>query len=285
MSIAFQGEPGAYSELAAKEYFGIRKKFVPMPEFIDVYNAVSKGKTQHGILPIENSLAGSIHQNYDLLLEGELFIVGEIFLKVSHYLISNYTVTKKKLKRIFSHPQALTQCKSFLKRFKNAEVVPVSNTASAVRKIKEEKLEDAAAIASMQAAIDYDMAVLAKAIEDKLNNQTRFIILAKNPLKVRSGKQKVKSSIVFAAKNIPGALFKALSVFALRDIDLYKIESRPFSGRSFEYMFYLDFQGSIDDEVSKNAVNHLQEITTYYRFLGSYRVGQVTHPEYLKRWN
>lgn len=285
MSIAFQGEPGAYSELAAKEYFGIRKKFVPVPEFIDVYNAVSKGKTQHGVLPIENSLAGSIHQNYDLLLEGDLYIVGEILLKVSHYLISNNNVSKKKIRRIFSHPQALTQCKSFLKRFKNVEIVPVSNTAAAVRKIKEEKLEDAAAIASMQAAIDYDMSVLAKAIEDRLKNQTRFIILAKKPLNIRSGKQQTKSSIVFAAKNIPGALFKALSVFALRDIDLFKIESRPFTGSGFEYMFYLDFEGSILDERSKNAVNHLQEITTYYRFLGSYRVGKVTHPEYLKRWS
>ena len=284
MSIAFQGERGAYSELAAKEFFGVHKLFVPLPEFIDVYNAVSRGKAAYGVLPIENSLAGSIHQNYDLLLEGDLFIVGEIFLKVSHYLIANPSVSLKNIRRIYSHPQALTQCKRFLARFKKAEIIPVSNTASAVTKIKEEGCVDAAAIASMQAAIDYDMAVLAKAIEDRMNNQTRFIMLAKKPLKIRGKKRQFKSSSVFAAKNIPGALFKALSVFALRDIDLFKIESRPFGKKGFDYLFYLDFEGSSEDNKSQNALNHLQEITTCYRFLGSYPVGRITHPEYFKRW-
>lgn len=282
MSIAFQGEPGAYSELAAKEYFGVSKKYVPMSEFIEVYNAVSKGKTKYGILPIENSLAGSIHKNYDLLLEGELFIIGEIYLRVSHYLIANKHVSRRKIKRVFSHPQALAQCKKYLNKYPKLEIVPVSNTAAAVRKIKNEKMEDASAIASMQAAIDYNMSVLAGEIEDIHTNQTRFIILSKKPQRVYSRKG-IKSSIVFATKNIPGALFKALSVFALRDMDLFKIESRPFFGRSFEYMFYLDFEGNISDEVSKNAVNHLKEITTYYRFLGSYQVGCVAHPEYKSR--
>jgi len=283
MAIAFQGERGAYSELAAKEYFGINSRCTPMPEFLDVYNAVSKGKSSHGIIPIENSLGGSIHQNYDLLLEGDLFIVGEIFLKVSHFLIANNNVSLKKVKRIFSHPQAIVQCKKYIRRLHNVSVIPVSNTAGAVKMIKDENLTDAAAIASMQAAIDYDMRVLGKTIEDAHTNQTRFIVLAKKPLHIRSGKYPVKSSIVFAAKNIPGALFKALSVFALRDVDLFKIESRPFHGRGFEYMFYLDFAGSMLDKMSLNAVNHLQEITTYYRFLGSYRCGRVAQPVYHKR--
>lgn len=282
MSIAFQGEPGAYSELAAKEFLGINKKYIPQKEFPDVYNAVSTGKAKYGILPIENSMAGSIHQNYDLLLEGDLFIVGEIYLRVSHYLIANRDTSRRRIKRVFSHPQALAQCKKYLKKYPKLEIIPVSNTAGAVRKIKDDKLEDAAAIASMQAAIDYNMLVLAEEIEDIHNNQTRFIILAKKPIHARSRKG-IKSSIVFATKNIPGALFKALSVFALRDMDLYKIESRPFSGRHFEYMFYLDFGGNINDIVTQNAVNHLQEITTYYRFLGSYQVGCVAHPEYKRR--
>lgn len=282
MTIAFQGEPGAYSELAAKEYFGVSKKFVPMPEFPDVYNAVSKGETKYGIIPIENSLAGSIHQNYDLLLEGELFIVGEILLRVSHYLIANKNVSRRRIKRIFSHPQALAQCKKYLKRFPGISIIPVSNTAGAVKMIKKKKFDDAAAIASMQAAIDYDMSVLAKTIEDIHNNQTRFIILATKPLRIRSRKQPIKTSIVFATKNIPGALFKALAVFALRDINLLKIESRPFYGRNFEYMFYLDFSGYIHDEAQRNAANHLKEISTHNRFLGSYYIGRIAHPEFKK---
>jgi prephenate dehydratase len=282
MSIAFQGEPGAFSELAAKEYFGTSGNYQAMPEFPHVYDAVACGKATYGILPIENSLAGSIHQNYDLLMHGNLYIVGEIFLRVSHYLIANKGISRRMIRRVYSHPQALAQCKKYLARFPGLEQVPVSNTAGAVRKIRDEKLGDAAAIASMQAAIDYKMDILAEEIEDYHNNRTRFIILAKKPVRVRT-KRKVKSSVVFATKNIPGALFKALSVFALRDIDLYKIESRPFGGRHFEYLFYLDFAGNISDEVSMNAVNHLQEITTYYRFLGSYTVGDFVSPVFRKR--
>ncbi len=283
MSVAFQGEQGAYSELAAREYFGDRKKFVPMHEFKDVYNAVSTGKTQYGIIPIENSLTGSIHQNYDLLLEGRLLIVGEILLNISHYLITNRGVNRRQIRRVFSHPQAIAQCKRYLERFPNLSVVPVSNTAGAGKMIKDQKLEDAAAIASLQAAIDYDMTVLAKKIEDNHNNQTRFIILARKPLRIVSRKQQIKTSIVFSTKDIPGALFKALSVFALRDINLLKIESRPIYGRNFEYMFYLDFSGYIKDEPQRNAINHLREITTFDRILGSYHVGRNVHPEYKRR--
>ena len=283
MKIAFQGEPGAYSELAAKEFFGVSKKYLPVPEFGDVYTMVASGKVQHGILPIENSLAGSIHQNYDILLKGDLSIIGEIYLKVSHYLIANEGVKRKNIKRVYSHPQALAQCKNYLRKFKNLQLIPVSNTASAVRMIKKEKLDDAAAIASMQAAIDYNMAVFGKRIEDVKNNQTRFIMLGKKALQIKSRRKKAKTSIVFTLKNIPGALFRALSVFALRDIDLYKIESRPVHGRNFEYMFYLDFDGNIDSGPQQNAVNHLREITSFERILGSYYVGNVVHPIYQKR--
>lgn len=283
MKIAFQGEQGAFSELAAKEYFGPKKQFLPLPEFADVYKAVARGKAEFGILPIENSLAGSIHQNYDLLLHGDLYIIGEIYLKVSHYLIANKHVSRRNIKRIFSHPQALAQCKKYLERFASIQIVPVSNTAGAVKMIRQQNLTDAAAIASLQAAIDYDMGILAKAIEDNHNNQTRFIILHKKPARIKSRKPKVKTSIVFSTKNIPGALFKALSVFALRDIDLLKIESRPVHGKNFEYLFYLDFTGHVHDEAQKNALNHLREITTFDQFLGSYYLGKVAHPKYKKR--
>ena len=283
MRVAFAGEPGAYSELAAKQYFGDNKKCVAYPEFKDVYNAVADGKCSYGILPIENSLAGSIHENYDRLIEGELHITGEIYLKISHYLVANSGVKKKAIRQVYSHPQALAQCKKFLQKMPDVELVPVSNTAGAVKMINRDKRTDAAAVASMQAAYDYSMDVLARQIEDIKTNQTRFIILGRKPLRVKSQKSAMKTSIVFCAKNIPGALFKALSVYALRDIDLYKIESRPAYGKNFEYMFYLDHAGYSEDEAQRKALGHLREITTFERVLGTYYVGRVAHPVYHKR--
>lgn len=280
MKIAFQGEPASFGELAARQFYGDKKEYIPFPEFQDVYDAVYNRKVHYGIIPLENSLGGSIHQNYDLLLDGKLSIVGEIYLKVSHYLLSNKNVSRQKIKRVFSHQQALTQCKKYLSKFPYITAVPVSNTAAAVQMIKEKKLNDAAAIASMQAAIDFDMRVHAKKIEDVHNNQTRFIMLSKKALTIRTRTRRVKTSIIFATKNIPGALFKAMSVFSLRDIDLLKIESRPFYGRNFEYMFYLDFEGNNYWKRTQNALNNLNEITTYYRNLGSYFVGEIAQPEY-----
>jgi prephenate dehydratase len=283
MKIAFAGEPGAFAELAAAQYFGPRHTLTPVPEFEDVFSAVQQGKVQQGIIPIENSLTGSIHQNYDLLLESDLSITGEIFLRVSHYLIANHGVKPHNVKRVFSHPQGLAQCLKFLKKMPQAERIPVSNTAAAVRKIKDGRLLDAAAIASLQAAIDYDMNILAENIEDNKANITRFLILAKKKACPRPGAGKLKTSVVFSLKNMPGALFKGLSVFALRDIDLLKIESRPVHGKPFEYLFYLDFAGGCDEESQANALNHLREITVFCRPLGSYERGKLVHPEYKKR--
>ena len=283
MKIAFQGEKGAYSELAAAQYFGGRHTLVAVQEFDDVFDAISRSAVQLGIIPIENSLAGSIHQNYDLLLESDLFITGEIFLRISHYLIANHGVKPHNIRRVFSHPQGLAQCKKYLKKMDAVERIPVSNTAAAVRKIKDEQLLDSAAIASLQAAIDYDMNVLAKDIEDNKENITRFLILSKQQNRPQGSDKKLKTSVVFSLKNLPGALFRSLSVFALRDIDLLKIESRPVHGRPFEYLFYLDFEGGCDHERQANALNHLREITVFMRLLGSYERGKLVHPDYKKR--
>ncbi len=283
MSVAFSGQRGAFGELAAVEFFGSAQTPAPVPEFTDVFEAVTKGNARYGIIPIENSLAGSIHQNYDLLLENNLFIIGELYLRVSHYLIANKGVSRRRVASVYSHPQAIAQCKKYLRRYPDLSIVPVSNTALAVRTIQEQKLTDAAAIASMQAAIDYDMQVLAKRIEDNPANMTRFLVLSRTQRRKAAGELGTKTSIVFSTKNIPGALFKALSVFALRDIDLFKIESRPVHGRHFEYLFYLDFSGSFYQEAQKNAINHLREITTFCRVLGSYPRGRLAEPEYRKR--
>lgn len=282
LKIAFPGERGSFTELAAIEYFGKEHQYKCIPDFPGVFELVSSGVCRYGIVPIENSSAGSIHQNYDALLESDLHITGEIMLRIRQYLIANKGVVKKDITRIFSHPAVFPQCKKFFKRYSLIEKIALPNTAIAVKKIKDEQLTDAAAIASMQAAIDFDMDVLAKNIEDNPWNTTRFIIISKKAEKPLTAP--VKTSIVFSTKNIPGALFKCLGVFALRDIDLFKIESRPIHGtKGFKYFFYLDFAGDINDEAQKNAVNHLQEITTFFRHLGSYSCGKLAHPKYQKR--
>lgn len=282
MSISFQGERGAFTELAAIQYFGGKEKTMPAARWEDVFESVESRKTSYGIIPIENSLGGSIHRNYDLLLHHGLYITGEIYLKISQFLLANKGVGIRQVTRVFSHPQGFEQCRRYFKENPAIECIPVSNTAAAAKKIKDEGLRDAGAISSMQAAIDYDLKVLARDIEDDKGNITRFLILS-NKRHAGRGAPAMKTSVVFALKNIAGALFKSLSVFALRDIDLLKIESRPVRGKPFEYMFYLDFSGRADDEAQRNAINHLREITVFCRVLGSYPVGRLAHPEYKKR--
>jgi prephenate dehydratase len=283
MAIAFQGERGAFTELAAIEYFGGKEDTLALAQWEDVFAAVENGKAAYGIIPIENSLGGSIHRNYDLLLHHDLFITGEIYLKISQFLLANKGVGLGEIQRVFSIPQAFEQCRRYFKKNPKLLCIPASNTAAAAKKIKEEKLLDSAAVSSMQAAIDYDLKILARDIEDDKENITRFLILSKKKPLARTASLKTKTSVVFALKNIAGALFKSLSVFALRDIDLLKIESRPVRGKPFEYLFYLDFAGSAHEEAQRNAINHLREITVQCRVLGSYPVGKVAHPKYKKR--
>ncbi len=283
MNVAFSGERGAFAELAAIEYFGGGVKLCAVPEFGDVFGGVLRGDYRFGVVPIENSLAGSIHQNYDLLLESGLHIAGEVQLRIRHFLIANRGTDARTIRRILSHPAVFPQCRRFLKKHPRWTPVPVSNTAAAVKTILSEKLHDAAAIGSLQAAIDFDMEVLARNIEDPGENTTRFLVVAKKPKFPPSSAIRIKSSIVFSMKNIPGALYKCLSVFALRDINLYKIESRPVHGKGFQYLFYLDFEGDARRGAQRNAINHLREIASFYRFLGSYAVDEPRDPVQGKR--
>lgn len=283
MNIAYAGERGAFAELAAIQYFGKKCQYTAVSDFTTVFESVVNGNCDFGVIPIENSLAGSIHQNYDLLLESNAKIAGEILLKIGHHLIANKNVEQKDLRSVFSHPQALAQCKNYLRKHKELQVVPFSNTAAAVKKIKDEKIEDAAAIASMQAAIDFNMNILDSNIEDHNSNITRFLIISSLAETPRTDEKNVKTSIVFSTKNIPGALFKCLAVFALRDINLYKIESRPTHGQGFQYLFYLDLEGDMRLDSVKNAIGHLQELTILYRFLGSYEIGKLVEPSYTPR--
>ncbi len=265
MKVAFQGEPGAYSEEAGYTYFE-SAEMVPEESFDAVFAVVTSGACKAGLIPIENSLAGSIHPNYDLLLRHNLYIVGEFFLRVRHCLIGFPGVALPEIKRVISHPQALWQCAGYLRKL-GVKTEPVYDTAGSVKMLKTSGDKTMGAIASKRAAEIYEMQILQERIEDNPENYTRFLEIAPQAVRPES---EAKTSIVFTLKNQPGALFKALSVFALRDIDLTKIESRPLAGKPWEYLFYIDFIGAIGDETVKRALDHLGEYALMLRVLGSY---------------
>jgi prephenate dehydratase len=267
VKIAFQGEPGAYSEAAALAYYGDLSVTTPCHAFEDVFAAVEGGKCDYGMLPIENSLAGSIHRNYDLLLEYSLHIVGEYFLRVHHCLITLSGVALEDIQKIISHPQALAQCDHYLRSLPGVTSEAVYDTAGSVRLIREQGDPHVAAIASKRAAVVYGLPILAEGIEDHPANYTRFLAVAPQPAACNG---EAKTSIVFTLRNLPGALYKALSVFALRDIDLCKIESRPLVGQPWEYLFYIDFDGHVNDVPCVRALDHLREMALFLRVLGSY---------------
>ena len=265
--VAFQGELGAYSEIASRAFFKKDIRVSPSETFELVFQKVQKGEANFGVIPIENSLAGSIHQNYDFLLKYPLQIVGESKLRIVHHLIANPGVKLSQIRRVFSHPQALMQCSRSTARLKKVQVIPTYDTAGSVKKIKEEKIKDGAAIASDLAGKIYGMTVLRKNLQNDFDNFTRFLLLSRRRRPLLHAN---KTSIVFSIRNCPGALFRSISVFSLRNIDLYKIESRPLHGRPWEYFFYIDFAGSSKDPNCKKALSHLQEMTSYLKLLGSY---------------
>ena len=266
MRVAFQGEEGAYSEQAVFNYFG-DVETQPSESFEVVFDSVVSGASDAGLIPIENSLAGSIHQNYDLLLRHDLHIVGEYLLRVQHCLIALPSVTKAEIKKVISHPQALGQCAAYLRKL-GVKAESAYDTAGSVKMLKESGARDTAAIASRRAAEIYEMQILEEGLEDNTENYTRFLVISKTPAEAAEGE--AKTSIVFTLRNQPGALFKALSVFALRDIDLTKIESRPLQGKPWEYLFYIDFIGATDEETTRKALDHLGEYVLTLRVLGSY---------------
>jgi prephenate dehydratase len=235
--------------------------------FDDAFEDVAGRRADFAVVPIENTLAGSIYQNFDLLARHSLEIVAETSLRVKHNLIVNPNVTLSQIRRIYSHPAALEQCKRMLRRMKTIEKVSFYDTAGSVKHIRDRGLIDAAAIASEDAARIYGMKILRRGIEDEPENYTRFLALARRGKFPRSGG---KTSIVFGLKNEPGALFKALSVFALRSIDLTKIESRPIRRKPWQYLFYLDLRSDVRSPECLNALRHLRELAPYLKVLGCY---------------
>ncbi|TDI72748.1 MAG: prephenate dehydratase [Bacteroidetes bacterium] len=286
MKVAFQGETGAYSEEAV---FALCPGATPVgcPSFERVFESVVSGDVAHGVVPIENSLHGSVHQNYDHLREYPLVISGEVQVRIRHLLLGVAGATLGNIRTVHSHPQALGQCRIFLKeKLPDAEIFPAYDTAGAAKMIAENADPESAAIASVRAAHEYDLEILAESIESNQNNFTRFLKLSLpgtdgaalvpgTPAESEVGANvEIKTSVVYAQhENVPGSLFKSLAVFALRDIDLLKIESRPLVGSPGKYLFYLDLGGSTEDESVINALRHLEEVAASVKVLGSYPVG------------
>ena len=271
--VAFQGEHGAYSEQAAYAVFGQGIEPVPLLSFDEVFAQVQERRCIYGVVPVENSLAGSIHRNYDLLLRHDLYIIAERNLRISHCLIAHPGVSVGDIRRVYSHPQALAQCEHSLRELveglpsDDIQIIATHDTAGSVKLIKEQGLQDAAAIAGRPAAELYGMAVLRSHLEDEEANYTRFLALGVEPV---TPEGESKTSVAFAGRNEPGLLFRCISAFALRNIDLTKIESRPLRGVPWEYVFYLDFAGSLQDVACQRAVEQLREMASFVRVFGSY---------------
>ncbi len=232
----------------------------------EVFAAVSEGEAEFGAVPVENSQAGSINETYDLLLKYRPRIYAEVNLKVSHCLIALPDEALEDIERVYSHPQALAQCEEFLRKL-GAELIPAYDTAGSVKMIKERNLRGAAAVAGRRAAEIYGMKILAENIQTNPHNYTRFFIIS---LREPERAPRSKTSIVIRTKNVPGALYRCLEVFAAREINLLKLESRPARDRPWEYLFYLDFEGHKDDPPCREALEALKERTTFLTILGSY---------------
>lgn len=275
MRVAFQGELGAFSQQAIRQLLGPRAEPAPYQRFDEVFAALRGEKVDAAVLPIENTLHGSVHENYDLLLRYDFEITAETSVRIVHNLIAPPGVPFERVRKVYSHPVALNQCLDFFRRHKRVERVTFYDTAGSVKMIMKERPADAAAIASELAAKIYGGRILRREIEDDRQNFTRFFLLepaGSRPRTLRgAAKNPWKTSLVFSTKNIPGALFRALSALALRDLNLVKIESRPLRGKPWEYLFYLDLLGRSNDPVVQKALGHLEELADFLRVLGTYR--------------
>ncbi|MEM2972244.1 MAG: prephenate dehydratase [Candidatus Bathyarchaeia archaeon] len=277
LKVVFQGEIGAYSEMAVYKHFGSEVQVIPCKRFSDVFRSVEMGEADYGVVPVENSIEGSVNQVYDLFLEYNLKVCGEVILKIDHCLLANYGATLDSIKVVYSHPQALAQCTNFLEKL-GCELLSTYDTAGSVKLIKEKGVKDAAAVASERAAKIYGMKILARNISDNPDNYTRFFVLSKEDA---APSENDKTSIIFAVKHFPGALYKALEEFAIREINLTKIESRPTKRRPWEYNFYLDFEGHQSEPKCAEALEKLRDKAVFVKILGSYpKANDTKYAEY-----
>jgi prephenate dehydratase len=267
-TIAFQGERGAYGEEAVVAYFG--KKVLPSPKksFAEVASAVAGGETDAGLLPIENSQAGSINEVYDLLRTGQLFVTGEICRPINHCLLCLPGQTLRQIRRVLSHPQALAQCDAYLRGL-DVEVVAAYDTAGSAKLIREQEMYGVAAVASARAAELYQLEILASGIQTIKDNYTRFIVLERQPGEAPTGQ--AKTMLMLATAHRPGALYQVLGEFAARHINLLKLESRPSREKPWEYIFYLDIEGAPQQEPVAQALEALKSKTAFMQVLGAFQ--------------
>jgi prephenate dehydratase len=266
--VAFQGEKGAYSELAVIQFFP-NSTPIPARSFQEVIETLLSGLSDYAVVPIENSIEGSVNEVYDLLLQSDLFVIGETYQRIHHCLIAIKGTDRGSLKEVYSHPQALAQCRHYLNE-KKLDPVPAYDTAGAVKMIKLGQNKSAAAIGSKRAAEIYGMEILDVGIEDSKNNFTRFYILSRDPTDTKpSGND--GTSIIFSVKHAPGSLVNILSEFARREINLTKIESRPTKKTPWEYNFFTDFEGHVLDARIRDVLRVIEPKTAFVKILGSYK--------------
>jgi prephenate dehydratase len=273
LRVAFQGELGAFSAEAAYKFLGTAIELLPCQTFDEIFTKVTAGKADYAVVPIENSLFGAVYQNYDLLLQHQCTIVAETYLRIVHNLIALSNVTLEQIKRVYSHPVALAQCSRFFTQHPHLQPVVHYDTAGSVKQLAEMQANDVAAIASATAAEIYHAKIILTEIEDDKKNFTRFLLIkhGTNNSVTPSPPDADKISIVFTLKNVTGSLYRALAVFALRNIDLTKIESRPIIGHPWEYHFYVDLIGNLQDPNIQNALKNLGEFAVQIKTLGCYR--------------
>ena len=266
-TVAIQGEAGSFSHAAALETHGPTLELVPCTTFVDLFRAVEAGDAASGIVPIENTLAGSVHENYDLLSVHELHVVAETELRIRHCLIAPPRTRLPQIRRVASHPVALAQCRHFFLTHPEVVAVPAYDTACSVRDVMSGKVDADAAIASKLAAELYGADVVAEGLEDHAENYTRFLVVAREPA-AREPAESQKTSLMLSLGNTPGTLYRALGVFAGRGLNLTKIESRPLPGRPWEYLFYLDVVDT--GQGIEAALEELRAFTFGIRVLGTY---------------
>lgn len=276
--VAFQGEPGAFSQVAITQLLGDTVDTLPCPWFDAVFRALASEEATAAVIPIENTLHGSVHENYDHLLQYDFPILGETSVRIVHNLIVPPGTTFGRVRRVYSHPVALSQCVKFFEQHPQIEKVPFYDTAGSVKMVMADKPDGAAAIASSIAASVYGGRILKRSIEDDRQNFTRFFLLRRRKDASSGSSQTArrgwKTSLAFTTRNQPGSLFRSLSAFALRDLSLTKIESRPLRGKPWEYLFYLDFLGNMEEEKCQKALGHLAELADFLRVLGCYPRGE-----------
>ena len=265
--IVFQGVEGAYSEQAMKEYFGHHCDNYHVDTWKDAMEAIKNGEADYAVLPMENSSAGIVSENYDLMVEYDNYIVGEQIIKIEHALLGLPEAELSDVTTVYSHPQALMQCSDYFEGHRNWEKISLKNTAMAAKKVKEDNDTSQAAIASVLTADIYGLKVLENAIQDNKNNSTRFIVVAgKKIYQSTAG----KISICFEIPHESGSLYRMLSHFIYNNLNMTNIQSRPIGGRNWEYRFFVDFEGTFEDEAVQNAMRGLREETTYLKILGTY---------------